>query len=69
MYSASFSRATQARRPRRRFGLGTLFALWRSRRALGALDAARLDDIGLSAKDAQAESRRPVWDVPKDWLR
>jgi uncharacterized protein YjiS (DUF1127 family) len=40
-------------------------ALWierhRSRRALAALDAHLLDDIGVSRADAQRESARPFW--------
>ncbi len=41
----------------------------RTRRALKALDADRLSDIGLSREDADREATRPVWDVPAHWLR
>jgi uncharacterized protein YjiS (DUF1127 family) len=44
-------------------------ALWRSRRALAQLDAAQLDDIGISAKAAAKEARRAPWDAPQNWLR
>ncbi len=46
-----------------------LYSLWRQRRALGQLDDAALDDIGLSRQQAAAEARRPVWDAPKHWFR
>ena len=69
MHSASLSRATPARRTRHRRGLFALLALWRSRRSLAELDLSRLDDIGVSAEEAHAEARRPIWDVPKDWRR
>lgn len=38
-----------------------------SRNALRNLDAAALADIGLSQSQAQAEARRPLWDVPSSW--
>ena len=41
--------------------------LWRSRRALAALDPERLDDIGLSPADAAREARRGIWDAPRNW--
>lgn len=44
-----------------------IYSVWRSRRALAALDAAALNDIGLSYKDAQTEAKRPLWDVPQSW--
>lgn len=46
-----------------------LVELHRQRRALAALDDARLRDIGLSREDAEAEARRPLWDAPAHWLR
>lgn len=54
--------------PRRR-GLSLLrfIALRRSRRALAALDAAALRDVGISPADAQAEAARPIWDAPAAW--
>ena len=59
-----------ARRPAaRRSRLGAMLGVWRSRQALGALDADRLRDLGLSAEEARAEAARPIWDVPATWLR
>ncbi|MEO1000877.1 MAG: DUF1127 domain-containing protein [Pseudomonadota bacterium] len=44
-----------------------LVGLWlrtaRERRALARLDAARLADLGLTAREASAEARRPFWDL------
>ena len=42
-------------------------ALWRQRRALRALDAGQLADLGLTRAQADAEAARPVWDVPTAW--
>ncbi len=44
-------------------------AVGRSRKALGRLDPHLLEDIGQTHRDARAESRRPVWNVPANWLR
>ncbi|MGC1502795.1 MAG: DUF1127 domain-containing protein [Sulfitobacter sp.] len=44
-------------------------ALLRSRRQLADLDQHRLDDLGISAKAAQAEANRPIWDVPAHWVK
>jgi uncharacterized protein YjiS (DUF1127 family) len=41
--------------------------LRRQRRALRELDPHQLADIGLSADQAMAEARRPIWDVPPTW--
>ncbi|PTW51364.1 MULTISPECIES: DUF1127 domain-containing protein [Rhodovulum] len=41
----------------------------RQRRQLIELDDRQLRDIGLTAEEARAEARRPVWDVPQNWLR
>ncbi|MGJ8617247.1 MAG: DUF1127 domain-containing protein [Sulfitobacter sp.] len=43
------------------------YALWCSRRALARLTAAQLEDVGVSASEADHEARRPVWDVPANW--
>jgi len=53
----------------RRFSLMTLFSIARERRALAKLDADQLSDIGVSASDARAEARRPLWDAPDMWVR
>lgn len=58
--------------PSRSRGLTDLFfglsALWRSRQTLRALDADRLNDLGISTQDAVREARRAPWDVPAHWL-
>ena len=46
-----------------------MFPLARQRHALRDLDDRLLEDIGLTADEALAEAARPVWDVPKTWLR
>ena len=43
-------------------------AVWRTRRTLARLDANALEDIGLSAEEAQREARRGAWDVPDTWI-
>ncbi len=47
--------------------LATVIALYRSRRALASLDDTALADIGLTAAEARAESRRALWDMPRAW--
>ncbi|MBK8534137.1 MAG: DUF1127 domain-containing protein [Candidatus Competibacteraceae bacterium] len=56
------------RRPSLRAGLTTAqtwlrerYAVYRQRRALLALDAAMLKDIGISRADAVAEGSKPFW--------
>ena len=44
-------------------------AVRRQRLDLARLDATRLSDIGLTPDRALAESQRPLWDVPHNWLR
>lgn len=58
-------------RPARRavLPLSARLGLWRQRRQLAALEAHRLADIGLTAKEAAREAARPVWDAPSTWLR
>lgn len=53
----------------RKVTVSTLLALHRQRRALGQLDQAALDDIGLSRSQAEAEARRPPWDIPCEWVK
>lgn len=43
------------------------FALTEQRHKLSELDDSRLEDLGLSRAEAQAEARRPFWDAPKGW--
>lgn len=37
------------------------------RRVLAKLDKDMLDDLGLTYSQAQAEAKRPIWDVPAYW--
>lgn len=37
------------------------------RQALRRLDTHLLRDIGLTPEQAEAEARRPIWDVPDHW--
>ena len=39
----------------------------KQRRSLKSLDDAALADIGLTRKEADAESRRSFWDAPETW--
>ncbi len=49
--------------------LRNMLSLRAQRRALARLDDRALDDIGLNRDTALSEARRPVWDVPHNWLR
>jgi len=49
--------------------LTSMPAVARQRRELREMDPARLEDIGLSPRQAAAEANRPIWDVPAHWLR
>lgn len=42
-------------------------AAHRQRRALANLDPRLLSDVGLTPAEAQAETARPIWDVPSNW--
>jgi uncharacterized protein YjiS (DUF1127 family) len=53
--------------PRSSASLRKIYSVWRSRRALAALDDAALNDIGLNRVDAVNEANRPFWDVPNTW--
>ena len=44
-------------------------AVRRQRLALRSLDDDALADIGITKSQAEAESKRPVWDVPANWRR
>lgn len=41
--------------------------VWAERRKLRGLSDWRLADIGRSRDEAEAEARRPIWDVPLHW--
>lgn len=45
-----------------------MFALHRQRRDLARLDDRALEDIGVSRYEAEIESARPAWDVPRHWM-
>lgn len=45
--------------------LAALFGIAEQRHRLAHLDDAALNDIGITRAQALAESRRPMWDMPK----
>ena len=47
--------------------LRAILATHQQRRALLALDAQLLDDIGLTRAEAMDEAARPPWDAPQHW--
>jgi len=47
--------------------LKTVYVTWQQRQVLKSLDDAALADIGISARDAQKEAAKPIWDVPQTW--
>lgn len=53
--------------PASRATLSEMMATYRQRRALARLDAAALEDLGLTREEALAESQRPFWDLPVRW--
>lgn len=44
-------------------------AVARQRKALADLDDTLLKDIGVTRSEAELESMRPAWDVPKHWVK
>ena len=63
-----FSRSAPLRSPSRSLRSPMQYLeIWRTRRALAALDADALRDIGVSAKAAATEAAKPIWDVPQTW--
>lgn len=54
-------------------GLFTILSTWnevfRQRQHLAKLDAAALQDLGLTQADVAAETGKPAWDVPSTWRR
>jgi len=44
-----------------------LILVRRQRTALKSLSLSQLCDMGVSSKQADAEARRPIWDVPVYW--
>jgi len=59
--------ATAPSRPTLFSGLTARLAVWKQRRALLALDADILKDIGLTRREATAEAKRSFWDAPETW--
>lgn len=59
----------KTRRPGFLGWLLTLNAIWRERRALAAMEAHRLKDLGLSRDAAEIEAKRTAWDAPDRWLQ
>jgi len=49
--------------------ISQMTAVRRQRRELRSLEDHLLDDIGFTQSQADAESKRPAWDVPAHWLR
>lgn len=62
------ARSRVAPLPRRR-GILPYLSLIRQRRDLANLDSHQLRDIGLEQAAADAEAKRPFWDVPDHWVR
>ncbi len=59
--------ATTPSRPALFSGLTARLAVWKQRRALLALDADALKDIGVTRRDADSEGKRSFWDAPDTW--
>lgn len=67
---AYFTQTLHMSQPRTRTtGLLGYMELYRQRRALARMDAAQLDDLGLTLEQAKSEARRMIWDAPNSWLR
>lgn len=49
--------------------LNRLLQLRAQRAALLSLDANRLQDLGISRSEAEAEAAKPMWDVPCHWQK
>ena len=49
--------------------ISQMAATRRQRREMRSLEDHILDDIGLTQSQADAEAKRPVWDVPAHWRR
>ena len=47
--------------------VGAWASVARQRSQLAQLDPKQLEDIGVDADSAAAESARPFWDAPKSW--
>lgn len=73
MTHVTFTRTPSYGQPNRRvrnFGINALtqrINLARQRKQLAQLDTSRLADIGISARQANAEANRRFWDAPTWW--
>jgi uncharacterized protein YjiS (DUF1127 family) len=69
-FAQTFAPVAARPAPRRRglFGILALDSLRRQRNDLRNLTDEQLRDVGLTREQAQAEARRPVWDVPAHWI-
>lgn len=56
-------------RSARSIPLSRYFTVWAERRALAAMPAARLRDLGLTPAQAAREAARPIWDIAGTPLR
>ncbi len=65
--TAIFAGAVSARRPGLLKSMTNMVQLFKERRALAALDADALADIGISRQQALTEASRPTWDAPDYW--
>ena len=65
--SSSLLRFTPAAHKSLMTRVSQMAALYRQRRALAALDADQLDDLGLTRTQAETEAARPIWDIPNSW--
>lgn len=52
------------RRSPQKASLRLYVSVWMERRALSRMEPRTLADLGLTEAQAQAEARRPVWDLP-----
>ncbi|WP_171101859.1 DUF1127 domain-containing protein [Ruegeria sp. HKCCD7255] len=69
MTQLTLSKAVRARRVWTLRSLWSLLSLARQRRALAHLDEHALEDIGVTRDEACKEAKRPIWDVPDNWLK
>jgi uncharacterized protein YjiS (DUF1127 family) len=74
MFSTHNTTCVPAARPRRSLAslmaaIPLALAARQQRNRLAALDTHMLDDIGVTARMAEDEAARPIWDVPRHWRR
>ncbi len=69
MTQIALSHSKCSARAGNRSKLWQLLGLARQRRALTRLDDRALEDIGLTRREADIESARPIWDAPDNWVK